>query len=322
MHSFAVLSSDGGLPPLARSDPVTLFVANDVIDTKRPIVTSPANGASVQGNTFTITGTSEPGVMITLSNLLGSALATAIADGAGTWAAQVTESDGSHFIIAIAEGDDSVPRHSDPLLIHTNADGVPNPGQLLTPTVTSPTDGALITNNNVTISGTSTPNATITMFGLNGVVLGIVDADDAGEWSTVIRLENGLHVLTVTSTVGDSTSGHSPLIAMYVDDGATLSNRPAITSPDAYTVHDSRFVEISGTAVAGSTIEVFNYGSMIATAMAGDGGAWSVTVNLPNGMYAISAVASTDGTKRSGHSAPFFIFVEELIDEQRKKICR
>jgi len=250
-------------------------------------------------------------------------VATTTADEAGTWSVQVTHPDGIHVFYAISKAGDSRPLHSTPFLVYLSQDEELGPGELPLPEITSPAYGALITDgSNVQISGTAVPGAAVTVFGLDIMQIGTDIADGSGDWSMTAQLADGLHTLTARYIVDGQESGHSELSIIHVDSDVTIQERPAVTYPSRESVHDSGDITISGTAIPNATIYIINHEAEIADTMSDDAGAWSVTVDLPDGLHIISAVASRDGTAMSGNSEAVFLFVNEPADAPRPMICR
>lgn len=322
MHTPVAVSIDSS-GAFLRSVPITVFVTDGVPpDPATPTVTYPASGTHILTNTFTATGTSEPGASIVIIDLFGKPVGFAVADGAGAWSAQVTDADGAHFYTAIASKAGSRSYHSDPFLVYVGL-GEANPDELPLPTITSPAPGALITDgDDVLIYGTAAPSTLVEVVDLYRVPLGVTYADGSGQWSVTVRLEDGLHTLSaIYYTAGGAPSGHSVFSIVHVDSRVTALDRPVITSPASESVHDSdSAIAISGTAAPNSMIKILNFDAEIATAASDGTGAWSATVQLPNGFYLISAVASTGGATGSSNSEIVMLFVNDPAPSAR--VCR
>ena len=322
MHTPVAVSFDrSGV--FLRSVPIAVFVTGGAPpDPATPTVTYPASGTNVPSNTFTATGTSEPGASIVIIDVLGKPVGFAVADEAGAWSARVADTDGAHFYSAIASKAGSRSYPSDPFLVYVGL-GEANQGELQLPTITFPAPGALVTGgNDVLIYGTAAPSTLVEVVDLYRVPLGVTYADGSGQWSVTARLEDGLHTLSaIYYTAGGVPSGHSVFSIMHVDSSVTALDRPVITSPATESVHDSNSaVVLSGTAAPHSVIEIINFDAVIATTASDRAGAWSVTVQLPNGFYLISAVASTDSAARSANSEITLLFVNDPALSAR--VCR
>lgn len=326
MHTFTALamSTVGGVPAtVLGTDTVTVFITDGMpTGPGHPVVTSPVSGAAVPGNTFTVTGTSAPGALVIISDLFTGEVGRDVADADGAWSVQATNADGIHIFFAISIAGDSRPLHSDPFLVYVSLGDGHAPGELEIPTIVSPSSGTLIPDGSgVVISGRAAPNTAVMVTGLDIAPIGTAVADGQGAWSMTVDLADGFHTLTATSFRGSQESGHSLLSLVYVDSGATITERPVISSPGPISTHADGTVTISGTARPGADISIVNYVTEIDTATADGSGAWSAELEVPNGLHFISAIAS-DSTGRSGNSAPVTLFINEPADTQRTLVCR
>ena len=271
-----------------------------------------------------MTGTAEPGATIIINDLVGGLIGTATANGDGVWTTQITENDGIHFYTIISEGR-SGSYHTDTHLIHVDVESRSDfPGELPLPTITSPADGELLTDGeNVVVSGTSAPGgAVVQLQGQRFVPLGVALADPVtGAWSiTLESLPDGLHPFLVTYGVGDRQSGHSTRTYVHVDTGVTSLERPVVEQPGRFEVVRSSTLAISGTAAPNADMQILNYDAVIATTTSDGTGAWEVTVEVPGGIYLISAASSTADGSRSANAAPVSMVVNTSDDVPR--VCR
>ncbi len=81
-------------------------------------------------------------------------------------------------------------------------------GQLLL-TITSPADGAVVGVANVTITGQTAPNATVSVNG------DIVDTDASGKFSAPVTLEEGPNVFDVIATDPDGNEASTQIVISY-----------------------------------------------------------------------------------------------------------
>ena len=117
---------------------------------------------------------------------------------------------------------------------------------------------------------------------------------------TTAALANGAHSLTATATdAAGNTGAASAALAVTV---TAPPGAPTITSfsPDTGVVGDGitdpAILTLTGTAVANSTVNVYDGTTLLGTATANASGAWSfVTVPLPDGVHSFTATDTVSG---------------------------
>ncbi|WP_147468489.1 Ig-like domain-containing protein [Corallococcus interemptor] len=259
-----------------------------------PTITSPADNSSTTNTTPTITGTTpdggnQPVNVYVDGTLIGST--TSNASGVFTIASPVLAL-GSHTVYAVTLSGGS------PLLqSNTNTFTVTSATPTPTVAITTPANGATVTNpTDVTIAGTAA-NATSVSFTLNGTNYGPFTVA-GGNWTATVPgpLANGSYTVVAVSTNGTTTSTTATSTFTVAVPAPTV----AISTPaNNSTVTNPTNVVISGTAANATsvsfTLNGTNYGPFTVT-----GGNWTATVPGPlaNGTYTINAV-STDGTTTS-----------------------
>lgn len=164
--------------------------------------------------------------------------------------------------------------------------------------VTAPADGAdhrvLGGSTDVRVTGTSAPNATVSVRIDDGPAV-TTTADDDGAWAVTVRnVDEGAHTITASQTVdGDTTT--APEVGFTV----TAATPVAITSPTdgqvIPTTGSTKAVPVSGTAEPGATIAV-DIDGRIATTTAGEDGSWTVTIGgVPVGDHTVSVTQTVGG---------------------------
>jgi hypothetical protein len=135
-----------------------------------------------------------------------------------------------------------------------------------------------------------------------------------GTWSvTTAALASGTQALTATAT---DVAGNTSVLSQALDPvigspapGAPTAPKIASFSPDSGIVGDSitndNTLTLTGSAVANSTVEVFDGASQIGTATANSSGAWSYTTTaLSDGSHSLTAKdMDTSGQTSSASSA-------------------
>ena len=125
------------------------------------------------------------------------------------------------------------------------------------PVITSPTSYGRTNKRSVTVSGTAEPGSTVQVFD-SGNVLGSTVASAAGTWSAQLNgLADSTYLLTAKASNLGGTSAASGALVLFVD--ATPPNPPVFVAPAAGSSVGTTFT-ISGTAEAGTTLELFEDG--------------------------------------------------------------
>ncbi|MFG9536763.1 Ig-like domain-containing protein [Pseudomonas aeruginosa] len=240
----------------------------DAVAPPAPLI-DPSNGT-------TISGTTEAGAKVILTDGNGNPIGETTADGSGNWTfTPATPLANGTVVNAVAQdpAGNTGPQGS------TTVDAVaPN-----TPVV-NPSNGNLL-------NGTAEPGSTVTLTDGNGNPIGQATADGSGNWSFTpgTPLANGSVVNAVAQDAAGNTSGPA---STTVDSVAPAT---PVLDPSNGTV-------ISGTAEAGATVILTDGGgNPIGQATADGSGNWSFTPGTPltNGTV-INAVAQDAAGNTSG----------------------
>ena len=126
-------------------------------------------------------------------------------------------------------------------------------------------------------------------------------ANGSGAWSyTTAALASGAHSFTATATdAAGNTGAASSALAVTVTSPA---GAPAITSfsPDTGVIGDGitdpAILTLTGTAVANSTVKIYDGTTLLGSTTANASGAWSyTTVPLPDGPHSLTATDTVAG---------------------------
>lgn len=252
-------------------------VAFDV-DLTAPMVQidNPTDGSTTSDGTPTIDGSSdEAGITVSITinaGTPGEETATVTTDANGDWTYTVMNqlADGQHTIDVRAtdgagnEGTDSV----------TFSVGADAP----TIVISSPMDGATVTDSQPTVSGQADPGEEVDIIIDEGTAdeqTATVTADANGNWSYTVgtALANGMHTIRASVTNADGvTASDSVDITVDATPEGIAINDPA----DGSTIATGT-PTVSGTAAPGATIEVTIDGNTYTTT-ASDTGNWSVEI--------------------------------------------
>jgi uncharacterized protein (TIGR03382 family) len=287
-HTVRATATDGA-GNTSLSSNTNAFVV-DTLAPAAPVVTSPADGATINDNTPAYSGTAEPGSTVTVI-VDGASVGTTTATAAGTWSytPAVVLAEGSHTVRATATdaAGNTGPSSS------TNTFTVDTTGPAA-PVVTTPADGSTITDTTPTYSGTAEAGSTVNVI-VDGASVGTTTATAAGTWSftPATALAEGPH--TVRATAADALGNTSPSSntnTFTVD--TTPPAAPVVLTPaDGATINDNT-PTYSGTAEPGSTVAVTVDGTQVGTTTATAAGTWSYTstTGLSNGTHTVKARAT------------------------------
>ncbi|MGY4508851.1 Ig-like domain-containing protein [Bradyrhizobium sp. USDA 3650] len=297
-HSFTATATDAAGNTGTASSPVSVTIA---AAPAAPTIASFTTDSGVVGdhitndNTLTLTGSAVAGS--TVKVLDGSTvLGTVTANSSGAWTLTTAAlSDGGHSLMATAttSGGTSVASTALAVTIDTHAPGVP--------TLVASTSAATLASTHVEVlTGTAEANSTITVFdGANK--LGTAVANASGAWSyTTAALSTGGHSFTATATdaAGNTGTASSPV-------SVTIAAAPAAPTIASFTtdsgvvgdhITNDNTLTLTGSAVAGSTVKVFEGSTQLGSANVDGSGHWSLaTPTLNDGIHNLTAQDASGG---------------------------
>ncbi|MCB9631132.1 MAG: DUF4215 domain-containing protein [Sandaracinus sp.] len=265
-----------------------------VIDTVVTVaITEPVDGSTTSDNTPTITGTGEPGAMVSVA-VDGMTLGVVTVAADGTWSIPVTTAlaDGVHAAIATAMDAAGNTAMAGSMFAVDTTSAV---------TITLPADGARVMTATPTITGTAEPGATVTV-SVDGTEIGTVTADGSGNWSVDVTtaLTEGPHTASAsaTDTLGNTATTENDFT---VDLGTTVSfEQPSVTGDET--------PELSGTGEPGASVEVSVDGSVVGTAIVDAEGNWTLVVGpLTDGTHDVSVTATDDAGNTATDTGSFLV---------------
>jgi hypothetical protein len=298
-----------------------------VTDNVAPLIGNVANGAATNDATPTITGSGVPaGVTIWVFDG-ATQLGAVVADGSGNWSFTPSAlGDGNHsFTAAVADAAGNVSPASAPYVI--TIDTIPPAAPVIGGAIdnVAPITGAIanggVTNDTTpTLSGSGAgAGATVSIFE-GATLLGTTTANGLGNWSyTAGPLGEGAHSFTasVADAAGnvatsasftltiDTTPPTAPVIVAISDDAApfigTIANGGATNDATP---------TLSGTAVAGAVVSVFDGSTLLGTATANGAGNWSFTPSaVADGGHIFTATVA-DAAGNVATSASYAVTVD------------
>ncbi len=313
-HSFTAAATDaaGNTSPASAALAVTIDLTAPAAPSTPDLAAGSDTGDSdtdnITGdNTPTLTGTAEAGSTVEIFDGATS-LGTTVADGSGDWSFTTDPlTDDAHSFTAKAvhvSGNASLASAALVVTIDTTVPAAPSTPDLAAESDTGDSDTDNITDDTTpTLTGTAEAGSTVEIFdGLTS--LGTTVADGSGNWSfTTDPLADGIYLFTATAT---DTAGNtsSPSGALNVIIGVVP---PAPSTPDLDAASDTgasptdnitsdETPTLTGTAEAGTTVELFDGLSSLGTTAADGSGNWSLTTGtLSDGSHSFTATATLAG---------------------------
>ena len=170
------------------------------------------------------------------------------------------------------------------------------------PAISSPANNSYDTDGNVTVSGTAVAGATVELFD-GAVSKGTTTANaSTGAFNFALTaVADGAHTYTAKATNSGGTSTASNGVTVNVDTQAPAA--PAISSPTDPAADTTGSVTFSGTAEAGSSVQLFEGATAVGTPVTATGGNWSKTITgIAIGPHTYTAKATDAASNASGAS--------------------
>jgi hypothetical protein len=176
-----------------------------------------------------------------------------------------------------------------------------------------------ITNaNHLTLAGTAVAGSTVEVFdGTTQIGTTTANGSGARTFATATLSDGNQAFTSKAMDAAGKVSAASAALNVTVDTVAPNVPTVASFSPDSNVIGDGitnvNHLTLSGTAVAGSTVEVFDGATQIGTATANGSGAWSfATATLADGSHAFASKAMDAAGNISAASAVLNVNVDTL----------
>ncbi|EBS6870066.1 BapA prefix-like domain-containing protein [Salmonella enterica] len=315
------LASDSGLPAV----PAITAIEDNVGSIQGNI----AAGGATDDTTPTLRGTTDIGSTVEVF-IDGDSAGFATVDASGNWIFEIATplSESAHNFTVQATNANGQGGLSAPVGITIDLSA---PAQ---PVITSATDdvpgmtgtldnGALTNDSRPTLNGTGEAGATIRILD-NGIEIGSATVDQSGNWRFTPNapLESNTHLFTAVATDPAGNSGQPsdgftlnidaqapdvPVITSVIDD----NNQPTVPVLPGQSTDDRQPI-LNGTGEPGATITIFDNGTPLGTAQAGENGSWTFPVprNLSEGSHNLTVSATDPAGNTSAVSAPWAIVVD------------
>jgi hypothetical protein len=281
-----------------------------------PIISSFSNDTGVAGdkitsdNTLTLTGSAAANSTVKVFDGT-TQIGTATANSSGAWSFTTSAlADGNHSLTAKvtdASGNTSSASAALAVQIDTTAPAVP-----------VALNDTIVNGNQVLLNGTAEANSTVKVY--DGLTLvGTATAKADGTWSvTTSALSPGAHDLTATATdVAGNTSAMSlpldPIIGGPAPGAPTIVSYSNDSGVAGDGITNDNTLTLTGTAVANSTVKVFDGATQIGTATANASGAWTYTTSaLADGAHNLTAKVTDASGQTSAASAALAVKIDTI----------
>jgi large repetitive protein len=279
-HAIAVTVSD---PAGNVSAAVSRAFSVDTLAPAAPGLTAPAAGALLATRAVAVTGSGEPGALVSISLDGGAPVAAVIGpDGAFAAVAEVP-SDGDHTVsIRVADATGNVsPAVDRSFTVDTVAPAVP--------ALATPAAGALLASSAVIVTGTAEPGATVAVR-LDAGAPALTVADGAGLFALSFAPSDGPHTISVTASDAAGNASGPCERAFALDTLAPAA--PAVATPAAGAALASGALIVAGIAEPGATISVQLDAEPAVAGAVGVDGAYSVALSAADGQHSVVVVAA------------------------------
>ncbi|ECP3031755.1 BapA prefix-like domain-containing protein [Salmonella enterica] len=282
-----------------------------------------ANGSITNQRMPILSGTGEPGAIITLYNN-GAVLDTVQVNPQGSWTYPLTSNLSEGLNVLTATATDAAGNSSPTSgIFSVTLDTLP-PAQPDAPVIGNIGNNGATNDTTPTFSGTGEIGSTIILYN-NGSEIGRTTVGDNGSWNfTPAALTPGTYIITVTETdVAGNISPPSASVTFAVD--TTAPANPVITFAEdnvgdvqnnvvSGATTDDNTPVIHGTGDIGSVITLYNGSSVLGVVTVDETGAWTlpVTSALLDGTYTLTAIAADAAGNSSGVSNSFTFTVDTV----------
>lgn len=340
-HALSVTTSDaaGNVSPpsgvfniIVDTQAPTAPVVIQAFDDVGPVIGALVNGQTTNDTQPALSGTAEANSIVKIYDN-GTFIGTVNASPTGTWSFTPGSAlpDGLHSFTATSSDAAGNLGSLSANFVLTIDSAAPNTPQLTSVVddvaggvFNNPLANGQITNDaRPTLNGSAEANSTVKIYD-GSTQIGTATAGADGSWSftPVTPLTTGSHTFTVTATdaagnVSGATAGFSvvvdvtapgtPLITSIIDDIGSITGAVGNGQP----TNDSQPM-LNGTAEAGSTVAIYDNGTLLATVTANGSGNWTYTPTLPlaQGNHTFTVTATDTAGNTSVTSQPSAIIVD------------
>ncbi|MCA5012818.1 MULTISPECIES: Ig-like domain-containing protein [unclassified Enterococcus] len=261
-----------------------------------PVVITAPTVDSVTGTSstgYTVTGTAPADSTVEVRNTGGTVIGSATADANGDYTITIPTGAASASEQLTATAKDADGNTSPATPFTTPADAV----EVTAPTVDSVTGTS---STGYTVTGTATPGNTVEVKNTGGMVIGSGLADGSGNYTVTLPTGSAVPNEQLTAVAKDGSGNQSPATPF-----TTPADPVEVVAPtvDSVTGDSSTGYTVTGTAPAGSTVEITNAGgTVIGSATADENGNYTVTI--PAGSATPNEQLTATAKDEDGNSSP------------------
>ncbi|EPG1803939.1 BapA/Bap/LapF family large adhesin [Citrobacter freundii] len=340
-HVFTVTATDAAnntsaaaswkiiVDSIAPSVPVITLIYDDV----GSITGNVANNGFTNDKTPTISGTGEPGSLVTLYDN-GLQMAVFFIDRTGTWSHNVTTdealAEGTHrFTVTATDAAGNVVTSPNPVIVtvDTQAPAAPVIVSATDDVGNAPTDLPTGSRSNDTLpllKGTGTVDSTITIYD-GATPIGTTTVLAGGTWSFQVTqpLSEGPHALSAIATDAAGNASSAGNFTLTID--TTPPAAPVISSAEGLVGSSTQTLinggstksaepTLSGTGEPGATITIYDNSAPIGSALVQPNGTWTFIPDTPllDGPHKFTATATDVAGNVGIPSAGFTLTVDNL----------
>jgi hypothetical protein len=311
-HSFTAKAMDVAGNTSVASATVPVTISAPAPGAPAIVSFSPDSGVVGDGitnnNTPTLAGTAAANSTVKVFDGT-TQIGTATADSNGAWTFTTAKlTDGNHSFTATDTVSGTTSAASSALSVTVDT-AIPAAPTLVSDTV--------VNTDQVLLSGTAQANTTVTVYD-GTTTVGTTTTGSNGAWSvTTAALASGAQALTAKA---QDAAGNTSVLSQALDPvigAATPPAAPKITSfsNDSGLVGDhitnDNTLTLTGTAVASSTVKVFDGLTQVGTATADSGGHWTLTTPaLSDGAHSLTATDTDSSGNASAASSVLGVTID------------
>ncbi len=273
------VQANGQIVTLTQADPAGNV--SPIAQATAPDIIAPTGlTAAIDGTGGVVTGIGEAGATVTIRDLGGTVLGTAVVAANGSYAAILTPPQINAQLLQVTQAD--------------AAGNVSSPATVIAPDLTAPlAPVGTVSGDGTTLTGTGEAGATVTIRGPDSAVIGTALVDTNGNFTALLNpvQANGQ---IVTLTQADAAGNVSPIVQ---------ATAPDITAPTGLTAAINGVgTLVTGQGEAGATVTVRDAGgNPIGTAIVAANGSYTVALTTPQANGQALTVTQADA---AGNAAP------------------